>query len=169
MMLNRMSDDTTSFGRKRKRRTYLKKVGGVVGVSMMGSLAGCGGGSDGGSGGSGGSDGSGSSDGGGGSDGSGGSDGGGDETTEQSGYDREIDKAFMSPDSLKIDLWKAFRNGMKEAANDFGMTASAQDHGGQLSKQISQIEGAITSGADMVAATAPSDSGVKSLAETAVA
>lgn len=56
---------------------------------------------------------------------------------------------------------------MKEAANAFGFSASAQGHGGQLSKQISQIQSAVTSGADMVAATAPSDAGVQSLAETA--
>lgn len=82
-------------------------------------------------------------------------------------YDGEIDRAFMSPDSLEIDLWRAFREGMREAAQDFGLSANAQDHGGQLSQQISQIEGAITSGADIIAATAPSDSGVRSLAEIA--
>lgn len=147
------------------RRTYLKTVGGMVGTGALGSIAGCTSGGDGGGSGDG-SDGSGGD----GSSGSGdGSDGSGGETsTPSEGYSREIDKVFMSPDSLKIDLWKAFLNGFKEAASDFGMSGSAQDHGGQLSKQISQIEGAITSGADAVAATAPSDSGVRSLAETAV-
>jgi ABC-type sugar transport system substrate-binding protein len=148
-----MREHTDSADDGAQRRAYLKGVGGVLGASAITSLAGCTGG---GGGGGGDSDGD-----------SGGGDGGGGTATAQGGYDREIDQAFMSPDSLKIDLWKAFRNGMKEAANDFGMTANAQDHGGQLSKQISQIQGAITSGADMVAATAPSDSGVQSLAETA--
>lgn len=133
------------------RRRYVMGLG-TLGTAGIAGLAGCSGG--------GGGDGGGSGD--------GGSDGSGGGTDSSGGYDKTIDKAFMSPDSLKIDLWKAFRDGMKEAANDLGMSASAQDHGGQLSKQISQIEGAITSGADLVAATAPSDSGVRSLAETAV-
>ncbi|WP_211313446.1 sugar ABC transporter substrate-binding protein [Halarchaeum salinum] len=127
-----------------RRRQYLKGVGGVVGAGTISSLAGCS---------------------------SGGGDGNGTTSATDSGdggYSKPIDQAFLSPDSLKIDLWKAFLSGMKEAANDFGMTGSAQDHGGQLSKQISQIQGAITSGADMVAATAPSDAGVQSISETAV-
>ncbi|WP_239640855.1 sugar ABC transporter substrate-binding protein [Haloferax sulfurifontis] len=147
-----MANHSRVEGTNQQRRRYLKAVGGVVGATTITSLAGCTGGSDNGA-------------------GNGGTDTPTESTAESgddNGYSETIDKAFMSPDSLKIDLWKAFLNGMKEAAEDFGLSASAQDHGGQLSKQISQIEGAITSGADMIAATAPSDSGVRSLAETAV-
>lgn len=132
-----MPDDNRSTGR---RRSYIKTVGGVLGTSALGAMAGCSG------------------------------DDGGDGTGTPAGteaYDREIDQAFLSPDSLEIDLWRAFQSGMEEAASDFGLTTDAQDHGGQLSDQISQIQSAITSGADLVAATAPSDSGVQSLAETA--
>jgi len=153
-----------------KRRRYLKTVGGIVGTSALGTLAGCGGDGGGDGDGDGGGDGDGDGGGDGDGDGGGGGDGDGGSTptqTEEWSYDNEIDQFFMSPDSLKIDLWKDFRNGMREAAEDFGLEANAQDHGGQLSKQLSQIQGAIQSGADAVAATAPSDSGVRSLAETA--
>ena len=144
------------------RRKYLKGLG----VGAAAGLAGCsGGGGDGGGGGSG-ESGSGGGDGGG--DGGGGDTGGsGGQTDSEWQYDGTIDQAFVSPDNIENDIWQAFLAGAREAANALDLSVDYQAHGGQESQQISQLQSAITSGADMITGTAFNNAGVRSIAETA--
>ena len=135
------------------RRDYLKAVG-VLGAAR---LAGCAG-----DGGSDGSDGGNDGDGGDGGDG----DGGG-TPTEEGSYDGEIDEAFVSPDNLENDIWQTFLAGAEEAAQALGLSVDYQGHGGQESEQISQLQSAISAGADIITGTAYQNSGVRSVAETA--
>ena len=141
-----MTVDETGDG-SADRRTYLKALG-TLGAA---GLAGCAG--DGGDGG----------DGGGGEDGG---DGGGAAATDWS-YDGEIDQAFVSPDNLENDIWQTFLAGAEEAAAALGLTVDYQGHGGQESQQISQLQSAISAGADILTGTAYQNSGVRSVAETA--
>lgn len=129
-----------SNGRFPARRSYLKALG-TVGAA---ALAGC------------------SGDGG----GSGGEDGGGTAAGDWQ-YEGEIDKAFVSPDNVENDIWQAFLAGAREAANALDMSVDYQAHGGQESQQISQLQSATTSGADLITGTAYQNSGVRSIAETA--
>ena len=144
------------------RRKYLKGLG----VGAAAGLAGCsGGGGDGGGGGSG-ESGSGGGDGGG--DGGGGDTGGsGGQTDSEWQYDGTIDQAFVSPDNIENDIWQAFLAGAREAASALDLSVDYQTHGGQESQQMSQLQAAITGGADMITGTAYQNSGVRSIADVA--
>jgi ABC-type sugar transport system substrate-binding protein len=137
-----MTVDETDDG-SADRRTYLKALG-TIGAA---GLAGC------------------TGDGGGGGGGDGGA-GGGETSTEWS-YDGEIDQAFVSPDNLENDIWQTFLAGAEEAAAALGLSVDYQGHGGQESQQISQLQSAISAGADILTGTAYQNSGVRSVAETA--
>ena len=156
-------NQTTRFD----RRDYLKLAGTVGAAGLAGCSGGGGGGSGDGGGGSGdGGGGSGDSGDGGSSGGSSG-DGGSGSSDDEWSYDGEIDKAFVSPDNLENDIWQVFLSGAREAAETLGLTVDYQAHGGQESQQRSQLQSAITSGADIITGTAYQNSGVRSIAEVA--
>ena len=126
------------------RRRYLAGIGAGLTAGVAGCMGGGGGGGDG-----------------------GGGDGGNAGDGEDWEYDGEIDRAFVSPDNLENDIWQAFLSGAREAASALDLTVDYQAHGGQESQQISQLQSATTSGADIITGTAYQNSGVRSIAETA--
>jgi len=133
-----MGSDHTD-GEGFERRNYLK----LLGATGAAGLAGC--------------SGNGGSEGGGGGEGEG----------EDWSYGGTIDEAFVSPDNLENDIWQVFLAGAREAAEQLGLSVDYQAHGGQESQQRSQLQSAISSGADIITGTAYQNSGVRSIAEVA--
>ena len=128
------------------RRTFLKRTAAVSGVTLTG-LAGC----------------STDSQRGAGASPSGtGTDGGG--SNISTGH-----RAFGTVVNMQNDIWRAFADGMKEAANALNLDKTAwQQHKGQQQKQLSQLDTAFTRDFDIITGTTFQNSGIPSVARKCV-
>jgi ribose transport system substrate-binding protein len=148
------------------RRTYLRLFGGASSVGLAG-FAGCtGNGGGGGDGGGGSSDGGGDGDGGDGGGGSGdGGDGGGDGSDGGGSSGGAFERVFATAPTLENDYWNAFAEGYETAAEAWGVEHSVQANNADTTTMLSQIDSALTNGANAVVGTASKDSGVPALAD----
>ncbi|MFH5800715.1 sugar ABC transporter substrate-binding protein [Haladaptatus sp. CMAA 1911] len=88
-------------------------------------------------------------------------------TGDSGGESEEYEKAFSTVPTLENDYWNAFKRGYSKATDAYGVSTNIQANGGSTTDMLSQVDSAVTQGAQSIIGTASKDSGVPSLAKKA--